>query len=120
MVYAYITYGLLMILYTVVNIPYCALGAAITSDSQERVSANSYRFVLATSAGVLIAFFGPKLIAFFGNGNEQAGYPYAMAVFGLLAVLRFLRVFRLYQGTSRDGRPEQGSLEPGPQKPAAE
>ena len=56
--YAYLTYALLMVLYTVVNIPYCALGGVITSDSQERVSANSYRFFIATSAGVLISPLG--------------------------------------------------------------
>ena len=62
-----------MVLYTVVNIPYCALGGVITSDSQERVSANSYRFFIATSAGVLISFFGPGLVDRFGDGNQQTG-----------------------------------------------
>ena len=66
--YAYCTYALLMVLYTVVNIPYCALGGVITSDSQERVSANSYRFFIATSAGVLISFFAPGMVNHFGNG----------------------------------------------------
>ena len=80
LIYAYLTYAFLMVLYTVVNIPYCSLGGVITSDSHERVSANSYRFFLATAAGVLIGFFIPKLVDYFGNGNEQAGYPYAMAV----------------------------------------
>lgn len=110
LVYAYVTYSLLMILYTIVNIPYCALGAAITSDSQERVSANSYRFVLATSAGVLIAFFGPKLIAFFGNGNEQAGYPYAMAVFGLLAIVAFVGCFALTKERVAPVAPSKGAF----------
>ncbi|MGL5019964.1 MAG: glycoside-pentoside-hexuronide (GPH):cation symporter [Luteolibacter sp.] len=109
-VYAYVTYSLLMILYTIVNIPYCALGAAITSDSQERVSANSYRFVLATSAGVLIAFFGPKLIAYFGNGNEQVGYPWAMAVFGVLAVAAFIGCFFLTKERVTQAAPSKGAF----------
>ena len=86
LLYAYGTYTVLMLLYTVVNIPYCALGGVITSDSQERVSANSYRFFLATSAGVLITFFGPTLITYFGNGDDKVGYPWAMAVLRFLAV----------------------------------
>ncbi len=109
-VYAYVTYSLLMILYTIVNIPYCALGAAITSDSQERVSANSYRFFLATSAGVLIAFFGPKLILFFGRGNEQAGYPWAMAVFGLLAIAAFIGCFFLTKERVVQATPSKGAF----------
>ena len=36
-------------------------------------------FFLATSAGVLITFFGPSLITYFGNGVDKVGYPWAMA-----------------------------------------
>ena len=32
LIYAYVTYALLMVLYTIVNIPYCSLGGVITSD----------------------------------------------------------------------------------------
>lgn len=34
MIYAAVTYTLLTLLYTVVNIPYCALGGVITSDQR--------------------------------------------------------------------------------------
>ena len=108
--YAYLTYALLMVLYTVVNIPYCALGGVITSDSQERVSANSYRFFIATSAGVLISFFSPGLVERFGNGNQQAGYPYAMAVFGILAVFAFFGCFYLTKERVRQVSQTKGSF----------
>jgi GPH family glycoside/pentoside/hexuronide:cation symporter len=94
-VYASITYGLLMVLYTMVNIPYCALGGVITADSQERVSANSYRFFLATSAGVLIAALGPGMVKAFGGDNPKAGYTWTMAAFGVLAVIAFFACFAL-------------------------
>ena len=109
-IYAYLTYSLLMILYTVVNIPYCALGGVITSDSQERVSANSYRFVIATFAGVLISYFAPDLIEFFGNGNEQEGYPYAMAVFGVFAIFAFFGCFALTKERVEQVVTTKGSL----------
>ena len=108
--YAYFTYAVLMVLYTVVNIPYCALGGVITSDSQERVSANSYRFFIATSAGVLISYFAPDLIEYFGNGNEQDGYPYAMSVFGVLAILAFFGCFALTKERVKQVTPTKGSL----------
>lgn len=108
--YAYLTYAALMILYTVVNIPYCALGGVITSDSQERVSANSYRFFIATSAGVLISYFAPDLIEYFGNGNEQDGYPYAMSVFGVLAILAFFGCFALTKERVKQVASTKGSL----------
>jgi GPH family glycoside/pentoside/hexuronide:cation symporter len=99
-----------MVLYTVVNIPYCALGGVITSDSQERVSANSYRFFIATSAGVLISYFAPDLIEYFGNGNEQDGYPYAMSVFGVLAILAFFGCFALTKERVKQVASTKGSL----------
>ena len=108
--YAYLTYAALMVLYTVVNIPYCALGGVITSDSQERVSANSYRFFIATSAGVLISYFAPDLIEYFGNGNEQDGYPYAMSFFGVLAILAFFGCFALTKERVKQVAPTKGSL----------
>jgi GPH family glycoside/pentoside/hexuronide:cation symporter len=110
LVYAYITYSLLMIFYTIVNIPYCALGGVITSDSQERVSANSYRFVLATFAGVLIAFFGPKLVVALGAGNEQVGYTWTMAIFGVLAIAAFFGCFALTRERVTQAAPVKGSL----------
>ena len=108
--YAYLTYSALMVLYTVVNIPYCALGGVITSDSQERVSANSYRFFIATSAGVLISYFAPDLIEYFGNGKEQDGYPYAMSVFGILAILAFFGCFALTKERVKQVASTKGSL----------
>ena len=108
--YAYLTYSALMVLYTVVNIPYCALGGVITSDSQERVSANSYRFFIATSAGVLISYFAPDLIEYFGNGKEQDGYPYAMSVFGILAILTFFGCFALTKERVKQVASTRGSL----------
>lgn len=108
--YAYLTYAALMVLYTVVNIPYCALGGVITSDSQERVSANSYRFFIATSAGVLISYFAPDLIEYFGNGKEQDGYPYAMSVFGVLAILAFFGCFALTKERVKQVASTKGSL----------
>ena len=47
MVYAAITYTLLTLLYTVVNIPYCALGGVITNDPTQRISPS----VVALCAG---------------------------------------------------------------------
>ena len=35
--YAFITYTLLMMVYTAINIPYCALGGVLTADPKERV-----------------------------------------------------------------------------------
>jgi len=93
LLYAYITYSLLIIIYTAINIPYCALGGVITPDTQERVSLNSYRFFLATAGGVLVASCTLPLVKWLGRGNDQKGYQLAMVFFGVLAIFMFLASF---------------------------
>ena len=46
-IYAFATYTLLMMAYTAINIPYSALGGVLTANPSERVSVQTYRFVLA-------------------------------------------------------------------------
>ncbi|MEJ1266767.1 MFS transporter [Pantoea ananatis] len=43
--YAFITYLILSLLYSGVNIPYCSLGGVITTNAQERVSCQQFRFM---------------------------------------------------------------------------
>ena len=91
--YAYITYALLTLAYTAVNIPYCALGGVITADSGERASVQSIRFACAMLGGVVVTAFMMELVAVFGAGNEARGYQLAMTFFALLAVLCFVICF---------------------------
>ncbi len=93
LIYAYITYSLLMIIYTAINIPYCSLGGVITPDTNERVSLNSYRFFLATGGGVLVASTTMKLADWLGGGSQQKGFQLAMVVLGTLAIFMFLISF---------------------------
>lgn len=95
LVYAYVTYALLMVAYTAINIPYAALGGVITADTQERVSLNSYRFFLATAAGVLVASATLPLVDLLGRGDQRKGFPLAMAVFSVMAVAMFVACFFL-------------------------
>ena len=37
-IYAFVTYFLLSLTYTAINIPYCSLGGVITNDPKERVA----------------------------------------------------------------------------------
>ncbi|EJX0401379.1 MFS transporter [Salmonella enterica] len=66
MIYAAITYTLLTLLYTVVNIPYCALGGVITNDPTQRISLQSWRFVLATAGGMLSTVLMMPLVKLIG------------------------------------------------------
>ena len=94
MIFAAVTYTLLMMMYTFVNIPYCALGGVVTSDDQERMSLQSYRFVLATAGGMLSTVVMVPLANWIGDGDKAAGYQSSIAIFAVLACLMLLICFR--------------------------
>ena len=50
LIYAYVTYTLMMLAYTAINVPYSALMGVISSSSIERTKVSSYRFFFAFSS----------------------------------------------------------------------
>lgn len=95
LIYAYITYAVLMMLYTSINIPYSALGGVMTSNTKERASLQSYRFAMAMTGLLIVVSALPILVDWFGQGDKAKGYQYAMSVLALLAVICFLGCFAL-------------------------
>ena len=119
LIYAYITYSLLMAAYTAINIPYCSLGGVITDDSSERVSLNSYRFGLASIAAILVASCTLPLVRYFGKveiGEEleaakgQIGFPLAIGCFAAVAAILFIACFLLTKERVQSEDTEQGSF----------
>jgi GPH family glycoside/pentoside/hexuronide:cation symporter len=90
MIYAAVTYTLLTLMYTVVNIPYCALGGVITSDPQQRVSLQSWRFVLSTAGGMLSTVLMMPLVNLIGGDDKAAGFHGAVSVLAAVAFLMLL------------------------------
>ena len=82
MVWAIFTYNLLMVLYAANNIPYCAFPGVMTDDSMERNSLASWRFVCAMARRSRVNTFTLDLVNHFGRGDEAAGFPAAMVVWG--------------------------------------
>ncbi len=93
LVYAYVTYGLIMLAYTFINIPYGALMGVISPNSLERTSVSSYRFVLAYGGLFMVQGLTMPMVKFFGGGNDQKGFQWAMVVYGCLAVALFVVTF---------------------------
>ena len=93
MIYAFVTYTLLMLVYTAINIPYCALGAVLTADPKERVSVQSYRFVFAMLGGLMVTALTLPLVEFFGQGDRAKGYQLTIMAMSVLGVLMFLACF---------------------------
>lgn len=87
--YAYITYTVLMLLFSATNIPYFGLGSVMTSSVKERISLNSYRFVAATGGGLIVTAAVLPLTELLGDGDIAVGYQRAMIVMAILSVLLF-------------------------------
>ena len=93
LVYAYVTYTVLMMVYSANNLPYSALSGVITGNLIERTSLSAYRFVFAMSAAFLIQGLSLPLVQYFGQGNSAKGYQYTMGIFSFLAVIFFFITF---------------------------
>jgi GPH family glycoside/pentoside/hexuronide:cation symporter len=92
-IYAYITYILLLSVYSANNIPYSALSGVITGDMVERTSLSSVRFIFVTLATIAIQGFALPMVNHFGQGNSAKGYQVTMGIFCALAVMFFLITF---------------------------
>jgi len=93
LIWAYGTYTLMMLMYTVLSVPYSALSGVITAKSQDRTDLISFRFIAAFTGTTLVNFFTLDMVEFLGNGNEVLGWQLTMAVYGIMAAILFAIVF---------------------------
>ena len=91
--WAYFSYILLTLIFTIVTIPYISLIGVITNDPAERLSANGYRFVLVKVAAFLVTIVVPALALYLGDGNMRDGYQPAMGLMGILGSVLLLFCF---------------------------
>jgi GPH family glycoside/pentoside/hexuronide:cation symporter len=91
--WAGISYTILMSLYSFNNTPYSSLGGVMTSNIKERTSISSIRFITATIATFVVQGLTLPLVAKFGQGNEQLGWFYTIFLFAGIAVVLFLVTF---------------------------
>ncbi len=93
LVWAYATYLLVTILFSLVTIPYISIIGVLTESTADRLSANGYRLFSAKVAGFFVAIIVPEVARRWGGGNLAAGYQFAMAVMAAVGVLLFFFCF---------------------------
>ena len=93
LIYAYITYALMLVAYTVINVPYSSLMGVLSPSSRTRTVASSFRFVGAFSGGFLISLFVRPLVKYLGGDNEVLGFQLTLAIFAVVSVLMFWTTF---------------------------
>ena len=87
LIYAYVTYTLMMMIYTVINVPYSALMGVITPNSKDRTVVSTFRFVLAFVGMFIVQYSVLKMVEVFGGGNEALGWQISIGVLSGLAEL---------------------------------
>ncbi|MBN2525585.1 MAG: MFS transporter [Deltaproteobacteria bacterium] len=92
-IYAFITYSLLMLVYTAMNIPFSALGAVLTDDPAQRVSVQTYRFVGGMTGGLIVSSLTLPLTQWFGGDDKAMGYQRTMILLSIVGVILFLICF---------------------------
>ena len=111
LVYAYITYSLMMIVYSLINVPYASLLGVISPDPIQRNSLSSYRMSFAFIGSFITFMLLQPLIDFFSKtfGNESAaqlskaaestvstspiGWVMGVGTIGIICVVLFLLCF---------------------------
>ncbi|UJL46975.1 glycoside-pentoside-hexuronide (GPH):cation symporter [Virgibacillus sp. NKC19-16] len=100
LIYAYVTYILFGMAYTLINIPYGSLASVMTRDPVDRSSLASFRG-LGSQIGVFsIGILVVPMVALFPS--DQIGYPAVVGMFGVIALILY---FLAYKNTKERIKP---------------
>lgn len=96
-IYAYITYSLMMMTYSLINVPYASLLGVMSSDTKERTSLSSFRMIFAFLGSILALILIEPLVKLFSGDDSLAnlrfGWSMAALVFAIIAIIFFLCTF---------------------------
>lgn len=120
-VYAFITYALMMMVYSAINVPYASLLGVMSPDPADRNTLATYRMTFAYLGSFLALLLFMPLVNAFGGGNSggpmlgwltapQAGWLMAAGIIAVVCVLLFLGCFALTKERVRPVRQGKTSL----------
>lgn len=93
LIFAYVSYSLVMLVYTAINVPYSALLAVISPVSEERTKATQYRFIFASLGTLLVGASAKPLVDWLGGGDELLGFRLTIILFAILSLVLFFFTF---------------------------
>ena len=85
--WAYITYTIFGLVYTMVTIPYTTLTASMTSDYQERTQLSTYRIGFAFAGGWLTSVILEDFVGHSFFDSEAQGFLVLMVIFAVIATI---------------------------------
>lgn len=93
LIFAYVSYSLVMLAYTAINVPYSALLAVISPSSEERTKATQFRFIFASLGTLIVGATAKPLVDLLGGGDEVLGFRLTIIVFAVLSLALFVFTF---------------------------
>ncbi len=93
LIWAYVTFILWGMAFTAISIPYNAMMANLTTDSQERASIGSIKTIFAVIGSLLVVVLAKPMTEALG-ANLQSGYMITFTIFSVLSFLIFMACFK--------------------------
>ena len=98
LIYAYVTYSLMMMIYSAINVPYASLLGVMSPNPKERNTLSTYRMTFAyIGSFIALLLFMPLVNFFSGNskdlGDQQTGWTMAVVVIAILCIVLFFGCF---------------------------
>lgn len=111
LVYAYVTYTLMMMVYSAINVPYASLLGVMSPNPQDRTTLSSYRMFFAYLGSFIALMLIEPLVEFFSkHGSVQQSWQYSVAVIAAMCVVLFLACFALTKERVKPIHEEKHSL----------
>ena len=93
LIWAYVTYILMMTVYTGINVPYGAMLGVMTDYSNEKTVFSSFRMFFAYGGSFISLFLWEPLTNLLGGYNTPGGWFWAMAVIAAACFVMFILCF---------------------------
>ncbi len=100
-IYAFVTYALMMVVYSAINVPYASLLGVMSPEPSDRNVLSTYRMTFAYIGSFAALFFFMTVVEYFGGAAsqpiaaQQTAWTEAVGVFAAIAVVLFLLCFLL-------------------------
>lgn len=95
-VYAYVTYSLMMMVYSAINVPYASLLGVMSPEPHDRNILSVYRMMFAYLGSFIALLLFMPMVNFFSTGHtEQHGWMMAVIVIAVMCAVLFYGCFIL-------------------------
>ena len=95
LIWAYVTYILMMTVYTGINVPYGAMLGVMTDDSNEKTVFSSFRMFFAYGGSFISLFLWEPLTNLMGGYNTPGGWFWAMVTIAVACFVMFVLCFSM-------------------------